>query len=203
MKTENKFYVILFTFTITFVFVVILSYINSLTYDKVLENREYFKVRAILNAMRIDFSDKMDAIEKFKKYVKKINIGGKDFYVSNVGEKVYAYVFSGNGLWGTITGVVALNKNLDRIVGVDIISQNETPGLGGRIEEDWFKEQFRGEKVDKEIGIKKSEKLGDSNKENYSVDAITGATLTSKFFIKIINNTISEMRKVLRGDTYE
>ncbi|MDK2885961.1 MAG: Na+-transporting NADH:ubiquinone oxidoreductase subunit [Thermosipho sp. (in: thermotogales)] len=198
---EKKLYTIIFTFVVSFVFVLILSYINFLTYDKIVENQKFSKISAVLNSMGIEYKDEKDALEIFNSTVKEIELGGLKFYVSTVnGEKVYAYVFSGNGLWGTINGVICVNENVDRIIGIDIISHNETPGLGGRIEENWFKNQFKNEKIKGEIKLVNTQELGDKDKDNSSVDAITGATLTSKFFIQIVNNSLAEIRKALRGE---
>ncbi|ABR30515.1 FMN-binding protein [Thermosipho melanesiensis] len=203
MKTDNRFYVVLFTFTVTFLFVLVLSYINYITTGKVKTNEEFLKVRAILNAAGINFNNEDEAILRYEKSVSILRKAGNEFYVVNLDgkKKVYVYIFSGNGLWGTITGAIALDENVEKIVGIDIISQNETPGLGGRIEEDWFKEQFRGKKIDKDLIVQKSGKNGGI--QDYKVDAITGATLTSKFFVKVINDTIKEVRDILRGDQNE
>lgn len=198
---ENKIYTIIFTFVISFAFVLILSIINSMTYDKVLENQNFSKIRAILNSMGIEYKDEKDAIKIFNSKIEQVEIGGLKFYTTTInGEKIYSYIFSGSGLWGTITGVISVNENVDRIIGIDIISQNETPGLGGRIEEDWFKNQFKGEYVKDTVKIKVSGASTDFNKENSSVDAITGATLTSRFFINIINDSLEKIRNALRSE---
>ena len=104
--------------------------------------------------------------------------------------------FSGQGLWGTVTGVIAVNRDVSRIIGLDIISHEETPGLGGRIEEDWFKDQFRGEAIpDSGIKVKKGEGGSDNNPDNGIVDGVTGASLTSAAMEVIVNNQIAELRK--------
>jgi Na+-transporting NADH:ubiquinone oxidoreductase, subunit NqrC len=80
---------------------------------------------------------------------------------------------------------------------VDFISQNETPGLGGRIEENWFKEQFKSEKlIDGRITVTAIGQA-DENHENGKVDAITGATQTSKAVEKIINEYLEKLRVIL------
>ncbi|MBO8160070.1 MAG: FMN-binding protein [Thermosipho sp. (in: Bacteria)] len=201
MNKESKLYVVLFTFIISFIFIFVLSLINAYTIEKIELNREFSKVKAILSSAGIQFFDKKDALEKFNNLFIKKNINGVDFYiVDREGKEIFVYVFSGNGLWGLIEGAIATNKTVDQIIGIEIIAQNETPGLGGRIEEEWFKEQFKNEKLSGSLKLIYTGKQGDDDKTNSAVDAITGATLTSKFFVKIINDSIEIMRSALRSE---
>ena len=87
----------------------------------------------------------------------------------------------GAGLWGPIWGYVAFNADCTEIVGAYFDHESETPGLGAKIKDEaWFREQFKGKKVDfnnpdKLFGIIK----GGAPKDDLSkVDAITGATMT-------------------------
>lgn len=199
MKREGRVYTIIFTFIISFMFVFVLAVANELTKDTVAKNQELFQIKAILSAMGIDYQNDDDAFQKYNSLVETETIEDKIIYNANInGEEVYATIFSGSGLWGTITGVLAVNNDVSRIVGIDFISQNETPGLGGRIEEEWFKEQFSGLKlVDNKIQVVRGEGSGDYNYENGKVDAITGATRTSESIEKIVNDTISELKEIL------
>jgi len=69
---------------------------------------------------------------------------------------------------------------------VDFTSHNETPGLGGRIDEAWFKEQFRNRKIVIGTGLSY-----DTEQEN-QLDAITGATSTSRSILNILNDVIDD-----------
>ncbi|PIE04937.1 MAG: hypothetical protein CSA76_01630 [Spirochaetales bacterium] len=82
------------------------------------------------------------------------------------------------------------------MAGLDIISHSETPGLGGRIEEDWFKQQFRNEKIGTNgITVRKGEGGSDKDPDNSRVDGVTGASLTSASMEKIINDEIEVFRR--------
>ena len=92
-----------------------------------------------------------------------------------------AFPFTGAGLWGPVSGVLALEPDLITVRGVRFYKQEETPGLGGEISSDWFQNQFMSKRivaVDDEPGfrINKPGSVGDEN----SVDGITGATMTSE-----------------------
>jgi len=194
---ENKVYTIAFTFIITFAFVIVLSLINNATEPTVKKNQELLKVKAILNAMDISYLSDDEALDKFRNDVQKVENDKYEIYkTTSGGEEIYALIFSGSGLWGTITGVLAVDSSLSTIKGIDFISQSETPGLGGRIEENWFKDQFRDEKVSSGM-ISVSVTKTDGSKEDGKVDAVTGATLTSKSVEKIVNDSLAKLREVL------
>ena len=114
------------------------------------------------------------------------------------GQPVTAVKFTGGGLWGQITGVLAVRPDLSRIVGIDIIDHNETPGLGGRIAEDWFRDQFRGERiVTGHLVVATGTGGGDEDHENGAVDGITGASRTSDSMEIMLNRALSQLQEVL------
>uniref|UniRef100_A0A7V4FI39 FMN-binding protein n=1 Tax=Fervidobacterium pennivorans TaxID=93466 RepID=A0A7V4FI39_FERPE len=194
---DSKVYTVIFTFIVSFAFLVVLSGLNVMTSQQVKKNQELFMIRAVLNAMGIPYTSDDKAIDIFKS---KVTMETKDSYnlfsAEVDGEKVYAILFNGSGLWGNISGVLAVNSDVSRIVGIDFISQSETPGLGGRIEESWFKEQFRNEAIVNGKVLVSTTKVPDS-KDDGQVDAITGATLTSKSIEKIIATYIPILKSLL------
>jgi Na+-transporting NADH:ubiquinone oxidoreductase subunit C len=76
--------------------------------------------------------------------------------------------------------------------GVSIVSQNETPGLGARIEEPWFTSQFAGK-----TGPFRFVEEGTSNSDD-EIDSITGATRTSQSFKNIINSVVNDGSKIYK-----
>ena len=73
------------------------------------------------------------------------------------------------------------------IIGFEVLESKETPGLGDKIFKDAeFKTNFTSLVVDPEIiPVKKGEKQNDNE-----VEAITGATISSKAVVKLLNNTL-------------
>lgn len=91
----------------------------------------------------------------------------------------------GKGLWGPIWGYVVLSEDGSTIKGVSFAHKSETPGLGAKITDDEFANAFIGKKLYDQNGaftsvrvVKKGQE-GDIREEN-RVDAISGATITSK-----------------------
>ncbi len=104
-------------------------------------------------------------------------------YVFNKdGKSVTVVPVYGAGLWGPIWGYIALDEDLQTIVGAYFDHDSETPGLGAKIKDD---PSFRAEFIGKKVNVASDTvfsvvKVGTSADENSSVDAITGATMTSK-----------------------
>jgi Na+-transporting NADH:ubiquinone oxidoreductase subunit C len=105
----------------------------------------------------------------------------------------YVIPFAGAGLWGKISLMVGFEADLSTLSGVAIVSQNETPGLGARIEEPWFTAQFAGKQGPFRIVEEGTATAPDQ------MDAITGATRTSESIQSIMNRATSESRTIIRG----
>ena len=86
------------------------------------------------------------------------------------------------GLWGGISGYIALDEDKETVYGVYFNHESETAGLGAEIKDcQSWQEKFQGKKLfkagdEKSISLSVNKKIEDTSTQ---VDAITGATLTS------------------------
>ncbi|ADO83776.1 FMN-binding protein [Ilyobacter polytropus] len=198
MKKDSLIYTVTFSFIITFVFVFILAVAYEGTAERVKRHQKISETRAYLSASGIKLNPNEDPQVKFSE------IFGGDFKDKEVltakinNENIFLSRISGKGLWGTISGVIAVNSSIDKIIGIEITSHSETPGLGGRIEESWFLNQFRDEKVPDNISIIMGTGRGDTVSDNGLVDGITGATRTSESVENIINKKLLQLRNLKR-----
>ena len=95
------------------------------------------------------------------------------------GRKVNILAMYGAGLWGPVWGYVAFNEDLKTIAGAYFDHASETPGLGAKIKDDpAFRALFQGKVADFQAEPAFSI-VKEANADN-QVDAITGATMTSK-----------------------
>ena len=99
---------------------------------------------------------------------------------------------TGAGLWGDITATVGFDADLESFVGLEIIDQNETPGLGGRIGEVWFKEQFRGKRPPLAT-VPEGDPASDAQ-----FQAITGASYSTAAIQDIMNTSQEYARMEVR-----
>jgi|CZCB01.1.fsa_nt_gi Na+-transporting NADH:ubiquinone oxidoreductase subunit C len=163
-------------------------------------NTRLREIKAQLYALNIEVPADMSSTELaayYEQIIEEKNVNGLTAYEykTDDGRTQYAFPFEGAALWGDISGIIALDQDLKTVLGLDFISQNETPGLGGRIEEDWFKEQFRGISLYEEGDPVRYATVSDEGQ----IDAITGATSTSNAVLGLINETIKDIKSKMGG----
>lgn len=91
----------------------------------------------------------------------------------------------GYGLWGTLFGYLALEGDLRTVAGLTFYEHKETPGLGGEVDNTQWKAQWDGVKLYNDQGepavqLVKSRSAESSPQAEHEVDALSGATLTTK-----------------------
>lgn len=184
---------ILFMAILTAVFTFILSFLNYSTADQVEFNENNDLREKILYVFDIDapLDDPEEVAKVFEDRIEETKKENGDIiYTAKEDGEIMGYAFPvrGSGLWGSILGYVALTEDYSEILGLDFISHSETPGLGGRIDEEEYKEQFRGLELDHDGG----DYVIYNPATGGNVDAISGATLTSKSVSDILNKDIKD-----------
>lgn len=90
----------------------------------------------------------------------------------------------GKGLWGTLYGFLALDKDLTTIRGITYYSHKETPGLGGEVDNPKWKSLWPGRKAfnsEGEIAITVIKgNAGTVEEDPHHVDGLSGATITAR-----------------------
>lgn len=117
-----------------------------------------------------------------------------------------AFLAEGNGFQSKLRILVGMDPGLSTITKIKILEQKETPGLGTKIENDpssktdaeWFPNQFEKLNAEKSLSYVKNQKPDKSAGE---IMAITGATISSKAVIDIINAGLQNTRKILSTHT--
>ncbi len=81
------------------------------------------------------------------------------------------------------------------ITGIDILQINDTPGLGMNADKPDFKNRFLG--MDDIITVKKPP--NSANAENNEIDAISGATISSKAVTDAVNAAMADYKTITEG----
>lgn len=148
--------------------------------------------------------------ESFEEYVKPIDdetFARKAFEAVVDGETIaYGFEVDGKGLWGTMKGFVSTSTDFRTILGFRIVNQQETPGLGARIEEEWFLAQFKGllfvqnpEGDDKGKVNRDYEFIAETlEPEGGQLRRVTGATISSKAVVDMLSDEFKEIYKIVR-----
>jgi Na+-transporting NADH:ubiquinone oxidoreductase subunit C len=197
-KLRRSLFTIFFMFAVTFVFISVLSLIHVLTRDTIRLNESLVVKRAVLYAAGLEVPQSgIEADTLYQDRVREVKDGqGNVLYyeiLDGSRESIQSYVLPvlGAGLWGEIGSVVGVEKDLKTLTGIEFIKQNETPGLGGRIAESWFKEQFRGKRWPLEV-VPEGEPAGDQE-----FQAITGATNTTNGVKGILNDRLAKAERAI------
>lgn len=98
----------------------------------------------------------------------------------------------GYGLWGTLFGYLALDGSAQKVAGLGFYSHKETPGLGGEVDNSAWKATWSGVEVYNgegapAVSLVKTRSAKGSTAAGYEVDALSGATLTSRGVQNLVN----------------
>ncbi|HLN19790.1 MAG TPA: RnfABCDGE type electron transport complex subunit G [Bacteroidales bacterium] len=112
-----------------------------------------------------------------------------DIYPARMNDKLVGYAvstYSNNGFSGRITLMTGFNPD-GFVVDISVLGQKETPGLGTKMAEPAFKDQFKG-KDPAEFQLK-------VKKDGGQVDAITAATISSRAFCDAVQRSYNTLQK--------
>lgn len=195
-----------YMFVATLLFTSLVSAVKLSSEERIKRNQHASLQKTVLKALGIPIKDELsseDLYTLFKERVDSIKTQGKNVYVGyeEDGESVKGYAFpvGGPGFWGPIHGIAATGPQATRIVGIAFYKHSETPGLGGRLTEAWFTEQFNGLPLYPIKGEKKIFYLTPegSEKAPNELDAITGATRTSHAVEAFLNRELDRFLREL------
>ena len=212
MKTNSNSYTIIYSVIIVVIVAFLLAFVFQALKPMQDANVALDKKKQILNSLNIRDLNDAQADAKYKEVIVADRVidekgkvllpgttGGEDagfkleskdykegklaLYICRVnGETKYVIPVYGMGLWGPISGYIALNADKSTIYGVYFNHESETAGLGAEIKDNKaWQEKFQGKKLfkngdDKAIALSVEKKVEDPTTQ---VDAVTGATLTS------------------------
>ena len=185
MKTNSNSYTIIYSVIIVVIVAFLLAFVSSSLKATQEANVALDTQKQILNSLNLRDLDNATAAAKYKEVVKGDSVtkdGDKCYKCVIDGQKKTVYSVKGMGLWGGISGFIAVDADNNTVYGVYFNHEGETAGLGAEIKDNLkWQQKFQGKKIHKDgvegiqLGVKKDAPASDPN----NVDAVTGATLTS------------------------
>lgn len=168
----------------------LLAFVNHITEGPIIEKKAKSLQAGIITVMGVN-DLKVASTDSVKQ-----DDNGKEqtFVVYNTtdkqGKSIGAAVESTtNGFGGPLKVLVGFNPSGD-ILGYTILETSETPGLGIKAQ-DWFQKDGKGNI----IGKNPSKKALQVSKDGGDVDAITASTITSRAFLKAVNEAYTAYSK--------
>lgn len=158
--------------------------------EQIVLNNKGKEVESKIAAFDIDLKKELDKAKMAKADIQLFPL----FICNKDGKSFYIIPVRGKGLWGPIWGYISLESDMNTIYGVSFGHKSETPGLGAEIETEKFQQQFIGKKILDDSGnfvSVKAIKGGASPSDVHGVDAISGATITSKGVTEMLQSTLS------------
>ena len=163
-----------------------LGFVNDLT----LEPKAKAKLQRKVNALKLvlpEFNNNpVETVMKVKSDKAKDSLEIYEAFSENdlVGKAVVSS--SEKGFNGLIKLMIGFKPN-GEINNIQVLDQKETPGLGTKMKEEKFLEQFRGKNP--------SEFILKVKKDGGNIDALTGATISSRAFAESVQLAYDEMLK--------
>ena len=151
---RKRLFSVAYMFGLTFFFTALVSGIYELNQERIAINEEIKLHRIILEVLGMEPEPGTTDIQVKELFARRVKIEkgeGRILYrgFAEDGETLIGYAFplSGSGFWGPLYGMMGVDPQVERVMRVAFYRHSETPGLGGRITEAWFKDQFAGKKL--------------------------------------------------------
>lgn len=169
----------LILFVICLVVTALLAGTNLLTKDKIAEQ----SALEAEQSRKVVLSD-ADSFEEADGY-----------YVGKTNNETVGYVFQteAKGYGGAVKVMTGISAD-GQITGVVILEHSETPGLGANAEKTSFTDQFKQTAPEKGITLVKNKAPSDGE-----IEAMTGASITSRAVTNAVNEAITKYNTVKEG----
>lgn len=130
-------------------------------------------------------------------------IGGRskyaNVYLVKEGDVVSKIILpiKGYGLWSTLYGFIALERDANTVSGITFYEHKETPGLGGEIENKKWQASWDGKKIIDASGqpviqLIKGTVAATTPSAEHKIDGLAGATLTSNGVTNLVQFWMGE-----------
>ncbi|SHF11143.1 RnfABCDGE type electron transport complex subunit G [Clostridium fallax] len=119
-----------------------------------------------------------------------------EVYEAYKGSEMVGYVIkvTSKGFHGPVDIMVAISKD-DKLTGIKILSQSETPGVGAKVAEDKFTSRFKNIPI--RNGVKMVKKAPSKDNE---VESISGATISSNAVGKGVSEAVKFYMQTIKGE---
>ena len=205
LNTNSNAYIIIYSTILVVIVAFLLAFVSSALKEKQEANVALDVKKQILCSLNIRGLNDADAEAKYAEVVKaETDVDGQKAYACLVdGEEIMVFSLKGMGLWGGISGYIAIHGEEEPTVyGAYFNHESETAGLGAEIKDSQaWQEKFIGKKVfaNVEVALAVVKNVEDPTTQ---VDCVTGATLTSNGVNDMIKQGLKAAAQRFRNSSH-
>ena len=201
LNTNSNAYIIIYSAIMVLIVAFLLAFVSQTLKPMQDANLALDTEKQILNSLNLRGLSDEEAHATYEKIVKFDE--AQNVYVCTLenGDVKYVLPLKGQGMWGGISAFLAIDSDKNTVYGAYFNHESETAGLGAEIKDnaDW-QAKFQGKKIfadeTKETLALSVEKA--VNNET-TVDAVTGATVTSTAVSKMLHDQLAKYMDFLKN----
>ena len=202
LNTNSNAYIIIYSAVMVIIVAFLLAFVSQTLKPMQDANVALDTEKQILNSLNLRGLSDEEAHATYEKIVKYDE--AQKVYVCTLenGDVKYVLPLKGQGMWGGISCFLAIDSDKNTVYGAYFNHESETAGLGAEIKDnaDW-QAKFQGKKI---FADETKEALALSVEKNVNnettVDAVTGATVTSTAVSKMLQEQLAKYQDFLLSE---
>ncbi|UKK69112.1 FMN-binding protein [Prevotella communis] len=201
MNTNSNTYIIIYSTIMVVIVAFLLAFVSQTLKPMQDANVALDTEKQILNSLNLRGLSDEEAHATYEKIVAFDE--AQNVYVCTLenGDVKYVLPLKGQGMWGGISCFLAIDSDKNTVYGAYFNHESETAGLGAEIKDnaDW-QAKFQGKKIfadgdDSTIALSVVKAVNDET----TVDAVTGATVTSTAVSKMLQDQLAKYMDFLKN----
>lgn len=201
LNTNSNTYIIIYSTIMVVIVAFLLAFVSQTLKPMQDANVALDTEKQILNSLNLRGLSDEEAHATFEKIVAFDE--AQNVYVCTLenGDVKYVLPLKGQGMWGGISCFLAIDSDKNTVYGAYFNHESETAGLGAEIKDnaDW-QAKFQGKKIfadgdDSTIALSVVKAVNNET----TVDAVTGATVTSTAVSKMLQDQLAKYMDFLKN----
>ena len=199
LNTNSNTYIIIYSTILVLIVAFLLAFVSSSLKEQQDKNVALDKEKQILNSLNMRGLSDDEAHAKFEQIVKFDEADKVYVCTLENGDVKYVLPLKGQGLWGGISCFLAIDSDKNTVYGAYFNHESETAGLGAEIKDnaDW-QAKFQGKTIFGSDNSAIALSVEKAVNNETTVDAVTGATVTSTAVSKMLQEQLTKYMDFLK-----
>ena len=199
LNTNSNTYIIIYSTILVLIVAFLLAFVSSSLKEQQDKNVALDKEKQILNSLNMRGLSDDEAHAKFEQIVKFDEADKVYVCTLENGDVKYVLPLKGQGMWGGISCFLAIDSDKNTVYGAYFNHESETAGLGAEIKDnaDW-QAKFQGKTIFGSDNSAIALSVEKAVNNETTVDAVTGATVTSTAVSKMLQEQLTKYMDFLK-----